>query len=48
MDFRTAYPPPPFPTPKKPVLGETQVMDAMPDHGEENYKVVDVWRARRP
>jgi short chain dehydrogenase len=38
MDPRTAYPQPPFPTPKQPMPGETQAMDPKPDHGEESYK----------
>ena len=38
FDPRTAYPQPPFPTPKQPMPGETQAMDPQPDHGEESYK----------
>ena len=38
FDPRTAYPQPPFPTPKQPMPGETRAMDPKPDHGEESYK----------
>ncbi len=38
FDPRTAYPQPPFPTPKQPMPGETKAMDPRPDHGEESYK----------
>jgi len=38
FDPRTAYPQPPFPTPKQPMPGETQAMEPKPDHGEESYK----------
>jgi NAD(P)-dependent dehydrogenase (short-subunit alcohol dehydrogenase family) len=37
MDPRTAYPQPPFPTPKQPMPGETQAMEPKPDHGEDSY-----------
>ena len=38
FDPRTAYPQPPFPTPKQPMPGETGKMDPVPDHGEQSYK----------
>ncbi len=38
FDPRTAYPQPPFPTPKQPMPGETRAMEPRPDHGESSYK----------
>jgi NAD(P)-dependent dehydrogenase (short-subunit alcohol dehydrogenase family) len=38
MDPRTAYPQPPFPTPKQSMPGETKAMEPKPDHGENSYK----------
>ena len=38
LDPRTAYPQPPFPTPKQSMPGETRQMEPKPDHGEESYK----------
>src|ERR1700710_2404184 len=37
MDPRSAYPQPPFNTPKQPMPGGTGAMDPKPDHGETSY-----------